>query len=131
MLDAATRAELDRLIPSYGSSQNPVDATAQAIVQSGYAELGRLIAGSPEIDAVILIVSARLATSFEKEREQLAALARDSRVPIFLWSYTLPSPDTARILSQCGYPLFTSLQGCARAVAATAAYRAFCEHAAR
>jgi acyl-CoA synthetase (NDP forming) len=131
VLDAATRAELDRLIPSYGSSQNPVDATAQAIVQSGYAALGRLIAGSPEIDAAILIVSARLATSFEKERAQLAALARDSRVPIFLWSYTLPSPDTARILSQCGYPLFTSLQGCARAVAATAAYRAFCEASCR
>ena len=60
ILDAATRARLDAIIPAYGSSQNPVDATAQAIVQSGYSELARHIAGSDLVDAVIMIVSARM-----------------------------------------------------------------------
>jgi len=124
ILDAATRAELDRIIPSYGSSQNPVDATAQAIVQAGYAELARRIAASDAIDAVIMIVSARLAASFEREQHQLAEVARGSARPILLWSYTLPSADTVRIVSQAGYPLFTSMQSCARAVAAMAHYRA-------
>jgi acyl-CoA synthetase (NDP forming) len=71
-----------------------------------------------------MIVSARIATSFEKERAQLAALARSSAKPIVLWSYTLPSAETTRIVSQLGFPLFTSMQTCARAVAAMVAYRA-------
>jgi acyl-CoA synthetase (NDP forming) len=124
VLDAATRAELDRMIPSYGTSQNPVDATAQAIVQSGYAELARRIAASDAIDAVIMIVSARMTASFEREQRQLAEVAQGSTKPIVLWSYTLPSPDTVRLVSQAGYPLFTSMQSCARAVAAMAHYRA-------
>jgi len=124
VLDAPTRALLDQRIPSYGSSQNPVDATAQAIVQAGYGELMHLIAGSSEIDAVIMVVSARVTASFERERERLTAVARHNDKPIFLWSYTLPNPDTARILSQAGYPLFTSMQACARAIAAMARYRA-------
>jgi acyl-CoA synthetase (NDP forming) len=124
VLDPPTRALLDPRIPPYGSSQNPVDATAQAIVQAGYGELARLIAGSPEIDAVIMIVTARASASFEGEAERLAAIAKASTKPIMMWSYTLPSADTTRILSQAGYPLFTSMVTCARALAAMVAYRA-------
>jgi acyl-CoA synthetase (NDP forming) len=127
LLDAPTRALLDQRIPPYGSSQNPVDATAQAIVQAGYGELARLIASSPEIDAVIMIVSARATVSFEKEADKLAAIAHASAKPILMWSYTLPSAETTRILSQAGYPLFTSMQTCARALAAMVGYRAFRE----
>lgn len=127
LLDAPTRALLDERIPIYGSSQNPVDATAQAIVQAGYGELARLIIGSPEVDAVIMIVSARLAASFEKDKDKLAAIAAGPK-PIVMWSYTLPSADTTRILSQAGYPLFTSMQSCARALAAMVEYRAVREH---
>jgi acyl-CoA synthetase (NDP forming) len=124
ILDPPTRALLDQTIPSYGSSQNPVDATAQAIVQAGYSELIRLITGSSEIDAVIMIVSARIVASFEKERHKLIAVARASTKPIFLWSYTVPNADTTRLLSQAGYPLFTGMQSCARTIAAMARYRA-------
>jgi acetate---CoA ligase (ADP-forming) len=124
LLDPPTRALLDERIPIYGSSQNPVDATAQAIVQAGYGELARLIAASDAVDAVIMIVSARSAISFEKEREALTSIARDSAKPIVMWSYTLPSADTTRILSQAGYPLFIGMQSCARTVAAMADYRA-------
>jgi acyl-CoA synthetase (NDP forming) len=124
VLDAATRARLDERIPPYGSSQNPVDATAQAIIQSGYSELAAVIAGSPEVDAVIMIVSARATASFEKEIDRLTAIAQASDKPIVMWSYTLPTAETTRLLSQAGYPLFTNMRTCARAVAAMAHYRA-------
>ena len=124
ILDPATRAGLDELIPPYGSSQNPVDATAQVILQSGYGELIRRIAASGEVDAVAAIVSTRSGASFAKEADKLAAIAPGCPKPIVLLSYTVPSPDTVRILSQAGYPLFTSLTGCARALAVMAAYRA-------
>jgi len=124
ILDAPTRAQLDQIIPAYGSSQNPVDATAQAILTSGYGELARLIAASDAVDAVIMIVSARLTASFEKEFDKLAAIAKASAKPIVMWSYTMPSPETTRLLSQAGYPLFTSMTACARALAAMVRYRA-------
>jgi acyl-CoA synthetase (NDP forming) len=124
ILDAPTRALLDVRIPDYGSSQNPVDATAQAIVQAGYGELARLIAASDAVDAVIMIVSARSAASFEREIDKLTELARTTTKPIVLWSYTLPTADTTRLLSQAGYPLFTSMQSCARTLAAMVEYRA-------
>ena len=127
ILDAPTRALLDERIPIYGSSQNPVDATAQAIVASGYAEIARLIAASDEVDAVIMIVSARSAASFEKEQDTLAAIAKACPKPILMWSYTLPSADTTRILSQAGYPLFTNMATCARTLAAMVHYRAIRE----
>ena len=79
--------------------------------------------GSPEVDAVIMIVSARLTASFEKEKDKLAAIAAGPK-PVLLWSYTLPHADTVRLLSQAGYPLFTSMQSCARALAAMVEYRA-------
>jgi len=127
ILDAPTRARLDEHIPVYGSSQNPVDATAQAIVASGYGELARLIVASDEVDAVIMIVSARSAASFEKEADKLATIAKASPKPILMWSYTLPSADTTRILSQAGYPLFTNMAICARTLAAMVHYRAIRE----
>lgn len=123
ILDPATRAQLDERIPIYGSSQNPVDATAQAIVTAGYGELARIIAASDAIDAVIMIISARSSASFEKDLDKLTAIAGGTK-PILMWSYTLPSAETTRLLSQAGYPLFTSMQTCARALAAMVAYRA-------
>ena len=58
-LDAVTRAAIDLHLPSYGTSQNPVDGTAQIIRQRGYAEMCKLIAGSSEVDAVLAVTSAR------------------------------------------------------------------------
>jgi acyl-CoA synthetase (NDP forming) len=130
ILDPATRARLDEIIPPYGSSQNPVDATAQVILKAGYGELIWRIAASSEVDAVAAIVSTRSTASFEKEAEKLRTIALDCSKPIVLLSYTMPNPDTVRILSQAGYPLFTSLPTCARALAAMAQYRAIREAAA-
>src|SRR2546428_71539 len=42
-LDAETRARIDVHLPAYGTSQNPVDATAQAIFKIGYAGLAELV----------------------------------------------------------------------------------------
>lgn len=130
ILDPASRARLDEIIPPYGSSQNPVDATAQVILKSGYGELIQRIAASSEIDAVAAIVSTRSAASFEKEADRLRTIARDCSKPIVLLSYTMPNSDTVRILSQAGYPLFTGMQTCARALAAMTQYRAIRQAAA-
>jgi acyl-CoA synthetase (NDP forming) len=122
-LDAATRAQIDKYLPAYGTSQNPVDGTAQAIRQIGYSELARLIALSDRIDSVAMVISARSAETLEREHENLQRVGRTTSKPIFMWSYTNPCADSIRILSQSGYPLLTNMRNCARAIAAMAGYR--------
>ena len=109
-LDAATRAILDPLLPSYGTSQNPVDGTAQAIRQIGYAGLAGPIAASPVIDGVIAIMSARSAEHVTHEKEKLKALKAAAKKPILFWTYTLPSPAAVAVMSECGFPLFTDME---------------------
>ena len=53
-LDAETRATIDRMLPAYGTSRNPVDVTAQVIFTLGYAPALELLARAPGIDAVLV-----------------------------------------------------------------------------
>ncbi len=109
-LDAATRAILDPLLPSYGTSQNPVDGTAQAIRQIGYAGMIGPLVNSPVIDGVIAIMSARSAEHVTHEKEKLKALKAAAKKPILFWTYTLPSPAAVAVLSEAGFPLYTDMQ---------------------
>ena len=124
ILDADTRARIDRHLPAYGTSQNPVDATAQAVHKIGYAGLARLVMDAPGIDGLIVVITARSAKNLAKQQVDLARLAGEARKPILLWSYTLPAPQSTKILTDAGYPLSTDIRNCARAFAAMADYRA-------
>jgi acetyltransferase len=58
VLDDATRASIDVHLPSYATSQNPVDSTAQGVQKLGYAQFARLVAHSPSVDGVIVVITA-------------------------------------------------------------------------
>jgi acyl-CoA synthetase (NDP forming) len=124
VLDADTRARIDRHLPAYGTSQNPVDATAQAVHKIGYAGLARLVMDAAGIDGLIMVITARSSKNLAKQQAELARLAREATKPVLLWSYTLPAPQSSKILSEAGYPLSTDIRNCARAFAAMADYRA-------
>ncbi len=123
VLDDATRASIDVHLPSYATSQNPVDSTAQGVQKLGYAQFARLVAHSPSVDAVIVVITARRSAFLKADLPKLKELARESRKPVFMWTYTLPSPRTVEILNEAGYPLFTSAHGCARTLRAMADYQ--------
>ncbi len=129
VLDDATRARIDVKLPSYASSLNPVDITAQGVHQFGYAEFSRLIAQSPEVDGVITVISARRAAFLEHDLDKLGDLAANSPKPVLMWTYTLPAERSVEILNGAGYALFTSTHGCARTMRALADYRTFRERA--
>ncbi|HZQ11605.1 MAG TPA: acetate--CoA ligase family protein [Pseudolabrys sp.] len=129
VLDAETRKAIDVHIPSYGTSQNPVDSTAQGVHKMGYATFARLVANSPLIDGVVVVVTARRSAFLEGDLPKLKELRRDSGKPVFMWTYTLPSDRSVEILNEAGYPLFTGAHGCARTMAAMAEYRARRERA--
>ncbi len=124
VLDDETRAHIDAHLPSYGTSQNPVDGTAQAIREVGYARLASMVGSSPEVDAVITITSARHGITFTREKENLEQLARESDKPMFFCSYTLPQQGALRVLAEAGLPLYTNMPNCARVVGEMARYRA-------
>ena len=131
VLDDATRAALDVHLPPYATSQNPVDSTAQGVQKLGYAQFARLVAGSPSIDSVIVVITARRSAFLEADMPKLKDLARESDKPVFMWTYTLPSERTIEILNETGYPLFIGAPGCARTLRALADYRAMRERALR
>jgi acyl-CoA synthetase (NDP forming) len=127
LLDEATRATIDVHLPAYATSQNPVDSTAQGVQKLGYAQFARLVARSPSIDGVIVVITARRSAFLEADLPKLKELARESSKPVFMWTYTLPAERTVEILNEAGYPLFTDAQGCAHTLRAMADYRALRE----
>jgi acyl-CoA synthetase (NDP forming) len=129
-IDAATRATLDVHIPSYGTSQNPIDVTAQGVFKVGYAELARLTAASPSIDGVMVVCSSRRAHLLARDREKLVALAKTSAKPVLFWSYTTVAEESAAVLAETGFPLFSNPHNCARAMHVMADYRSARERSA-
>jgi acyl-CoA synthetase (NDP forming) len=123
VLDDETRTAIDAHIPSYGTSQNPIDSTAQGVHQLGYAAFAQMAAQSPLIDAVVVVVTARRSAFLEDDLDKLKALKVESRKPVFMWTYTLPSERSIEILNEAGYPLFTGAPGCARTLRVMADYR--------
>jgi acyl-CoA synthetase (NDP forming) len=127
VLDEATRKSIDVHIPSYGTSQNPVDCTAQGVHKLGYATFAHLVAQSPLIDGIVVVVTARRSAFLEIDLPKLENLRKESRKPVFMWTYTLPSERSVEILNAAGYPLFTGAFGCARTIGAMGDYRALRE----
>jgi len=123
VLDAATRRALEQHIPPYGTSENPVDSTAQGVHKMGYATFAHIVAESPLIDGVIVVVSARRSAFFEGDLQKLKDLKREIGKPVFMWTYTLPSERSIEILNEAGYALFTSPLGCTRTMRALLDYR--------
>ena len=126
-IDKETRARIDVHLPSYGTSQNPVDATAQAVSRIGYAGLAKLVLPSPVIDGIVVVMTGRNPHGLERQKEALAQLAAETEKPILMWSYTLPAQRSVELLSEAGLPLYTSIQTCARTFRAMADYRALRE----
>lgn len=123
VLDAPARRALEVHIPPYGTSENPVDSTAQGVHKMGYAAFARIVAESPLIDGVIVVVTARRSAFLEGDLQKLKDLRRDIRKPVVMWTYTLPSERSVEILNQAGYALFTSPLGAARTMGVLADYR--------
>jgi acetate---CoA ligase (ADP-forming) len=124
VLDDATRATLSVHVPAYGTSRNPVDFTAQGVQKLGYAEFARVVAGSPAIDSVIVVITARRSAFLEADLPKFKELARATSKPVLMWSYTLPSDRTIEILNEIGFPLFIGAPGCAHTLRKMADYRA-------
>src|SRR5947209_12474589 len=118
-------------LPSYASAQNPIDATAQAIGEVGYAPMVELVAQSERIDTILLISSLANPERAKKLAAELAGITASLDKPILLSTYTTATPASIAAIAGAGIPCYTSMPSCARAIKALVDYGRFREKLAR
>ena len=126
-LDAQTRAAIDRMLPAYGASRNPVDVTAQVIFTVGYAPALELLGRAPGIDAVLVAGSLSHPRYIERGIENLVRIGRSVDKPVVFCGYTRADPYAVELLARAGFPCTTSMANAAKAIRAMNEYREFLE----
>src|SRR5205823_14085448 len=127
VLEEDLQQQLMALLPSYASAQNPVDGTAQAIHDVGYAKLVEIVRQSQRIDTILLIGSLANEATAKQRAEELAAVTGDTEQPIILSTYTTTTPAAMAAFAEAGIPCYTSMPSCARAIRALVDYARFQE----
>jgi acetate---CoA ligase (ADP-forming) len=127
VLEDDIQRRLLALLPSYASAKNPVDGTAQAIHEVGYARLVEIVRESQRIDTILLIGSLANDATAITRAEELAALSGPRDKPILLSTYTSASPPAMAAFAAAGIPCYTSMPSCARAIRALVDYARFQE----
>jgi len=89
-------------IPSYGSTRNPVDVTAQAVHTGSLARVIARLGQSDEIDLIAIVLSLSSSTRVALGAEVLAGLRAGSAKPLLFYSYTTPSDFAKRALAAAG-----------------------------
>jgi acetyltransferase len=124
-IDAERRARMAEFIPGYGSTNNPVDITAQGV--NGYAKSLQILGEAPYIDAIIIAATFAHERRLINEGKEIAELSRRLGKPVLLYSYTLPSERSRQLLKDLGLHCYTSLQGCVRSLKGLLEYSRFQE----
>jgi acyl-CoA synthetase (NDP forming) len=128
VLEEDLQQRLMSLLPSYASAQNPVDGTAQAIHEVGYAKLVEIVRESQRIDTILLIGSLANEATAKQRAEELAAVTDDTDQPIILSTYTTATPGAMAAFADAGIPCYISMPSCARAIRALVDYAQFQAH---
>ena len=126
-LDPGTRAAIDRMLPAYGASRNPVDVTAQVIFTLGYAPALELLARAPGIDAVLVAGSLSHSKYIERSLEGLIRIGASVDKPVIFCGYTRADRRAVDLLARAGFPCTTSMANAAKAIRAMYEYRGFLE----
>jgi acyl-CoA synthetase (NDP forming) len=126
-LEVDLQAKIMALLPSYASALNPIDATAQAIGEVGYAPIVKLVRESKRIDTILLISSVANETTARKRAEELAGIVDETSQPMLLATYTTATAGAMAAFAEVGIPAYTSMPSCARAIKALADYGRFHE----
>ncbi|HEX3882738.1 MAG TPA: acetate--CoA ligase family protein [Stellaceae bacterium] len=127
VLEDDIRAKIMAMLPPYASALNPIDATAQAIGEVGYAPIVELVRQSKRIDTIILIASLANESTAKKRAEELGNIAADTEQPILLSTYTTATPGAMAAFAKVGVPCYTAMPSCARAIRALVDYGKFQE----
>jgi len=123
-LSAATQAALAPHIPAFGALANPVDVTAQLFNQGEHAfgDVCRIVAEDRCIDAVVVLLTMVTGDSAAALAEDLVKTITTLGKPLLVvWLAGKQLTDAGRrIFQDAGVPVFGSIAGVARVLAAIA-----------
>ncbi|MCA1646314.1 MAG: acetate--CoA ligase family protein [Chloroflexi bacterium] len=123
--DTADQATIRSFIPAYGSVGNPVDITAQAVLEGGFERALGVLCASARFDVVAPVATlVREERFFETLRDLKDAIAGTSAAVAY-YSYTRASPAVIAALTELGIPCFSTPGRTARALSAAAEYAEF------
>lgn len=124
---AAERDALAGVLPSFAAIQNPVDVTAQILVDPELiARTLRIVLGSDQVDSVLVVLTTVPDPRAREIAAQVVECAREGGKPVAVaWTIARQlAVDGLSLLEREGVPLFTSIE---RAVAALAAASSYAE----
>ncbi|MEQ8193161.1 MAG: acetate--CoA ligase family protein [Rhodospirillales bacterium] len=127
-LSEETQKKVAEVIPYFGSAQNPIDLTAQANYMRGdktfVGQSIGILVDAPEVDIALLVQNFTDRGQLERQSPEIIEHAKKGK-PVLVYSYTEPDPSNVELLTQNGFPCYTSQPGCAHALKALCDYAAF------
>jgi acetate---CoA ligase (ADP-forming) len=127
--DPADQATIRTFIPAYGSVRNPVDITAQAVLEGGFERALGLLAQSSAFDTVVAVGTLVREERFFQTFAELKQIVERAHAGIVYYSYTRASPAVIGALAGLGVPCFSTPGRTARALSAAVTYAEFLERA--
>ena len=123
--DPADQAAIRSFIPAYGSVGNPVDITAQAVLEGGFERALGILAHSAVFDTIVAVVTLVREERFFHTLSELREAIAGSRAAVLYYSYTRASPRVLAALAEEEIPCFSTPGRSARAVSAAVEYAEF------
>lgn len=112
------QGRLREFLPSFAAVFNPVDVTAGSGTTDHHVRSLETVLDSDEVDALVIVQALSTDVGLKREAERYRAAAAARKKPIVMFSYPLPMDGMVPWLAEMGYPVYLSLRGCARAIAA-------------
>lgn len=125
-LDATTIADIEQVIPAYGSAVNPVDVTAAVMAQPGlFEECVQKLASDPAVDAVVACFAVLVGDDVTRIARALGEVRSATHKPVVAARTGAANlaPEGARLLAEQGVPVYPTPE---RAVSAVRALRDAC-----
>jgi acyl-CoA synthetase (NDP forming) len=123
----ATTAALRKVVPWFGSPENPADVTANVVNNMDlFAQALTIVAADPRLDQISILLASLAGSSAQRFAEAIAAVAATTDKPIHVaWSGRhAKSPEALKLLTDAGVPFVTTPVRLARAAAALARFAA-------
>ncbi|MEA2863840.1 MAG: hypothetical protein QOC84_1796 [Bradyrhizobium sp.] len=108
-LSKSIQDEIGKLLPSYGSTRNPIDVTAQGVHSGGLQKSIDLLDVSDEVDAILVVLSLSSDTRMPFKQPELKPVIEAQRKPVVFYSYTLPSNFARNELAASGAVVLSGL----------------------
>jgi len=124
-LSSSIQAEINKLLPSYGSTRNPIDVTAQGVHSGGLQKSIDLLDVSNEVDAILVVLSLSSETRMPFKQPELKPVLSAQNKPIVFYSYTLPSQFARNELAASGAVVLSGLTHVAVAMRRMVEYSSF------